>query len=207
MGPLTDKYCIVGVGETPHMRPSNRTTLSMALEATVNACKDAGLDPKQIDGITSYNAMDSTSGMAIATSLGMRLNYQVDIMGGGSSTEALIAHAVGLLEGGYCNYMLIFRSMNGRSGRRMGGQAPGGPMPPMPVMSAGQFGQVFGFTTPAQMFGSSCMRYMHDYGLKPETLGKIAITHRRHALLNPKSIMRSPSGCSTAVWRRTSPRR
>ena len=22
MGALTDKYCIVGVGETPHMRPS-----------------------------------------------------------------------------------------------------------------------------------------------------------------------------------------
>src|SRR5882672_3357795 len=100
MGPLTDKYCIVGVGETAHMRPSNRTTQSMALEATLNACKDAGLDPKQIDGITSYNAMDSTSGMAISTALGMRLNYQVDIMGGGSSTEALIAHAVGLLEGG-----------------------------------------------------------------------------------------------------------
>ncbi len=33
MGALTDKYCIVGVGETPHMRPSNRTTLSMACEA------------------------------------------------------------------------------------------------------------------------------------------------------------------------------
>ena len=32
MGALTDKYCIVGVGETPHMRPSNRTTLSMACE-------------------------------------------------------------------------------------------------------------------------------------------------------------------------------
>ncbi|MBI3744005.1 MAG: thiolase, partial [Chloroflexi bacterium] len=191
MGPLTDKYCIVGVGETAHMRPSNRTTQSMALEATLNACKDAGLDPKQIDGITSYNAMDSTSGMAISTALGMRLNYQVDIMGGGSSTEALIAHAVGLLEGGYCNYMLIFRSMNGRSGRRMGGQAPGGPMPPTPIMSAGQFGQLNGFTTPAQMFGSSCMRYMHDYGLKPETLGRIAITSRRHAMLNPKSIMRS----------------
>jgi acetyl-CoA acetyltransferase len=173
------------------MRPSNRTTLSMALEATKNACADAGLDPQQIDGITSYNAMDSTSGMAIATALGMRLNYQVDIMGGGSSTEALIAHAVGLLEGGYCNYMLIFRSMNGRSGRRMGGQAPSGPMPPMPVSSPGSFGLLYGFTTPAQMFGMSCMRYMRDYNLKPEALGKIAMAHRKHAMLNPKSIMRS----------------
>ncbi len=37
MGALTDKYCIVGVGETPHMRPSNRTTLSMACEAITKA--------------------------------------------------------------------------------------------------------------------------------------------------------------------------
>lgn len=191
MGPLTDKYCIVGVGETPHMRPSNRTTLSMALEAVKNACDDAGINPRDIDGITSYNAMDSTSGMAIATALGMRLNYQVDIGGGGSSTEALIAHAVGLLEGGYCKNMVIFRSMNGRSGRRMGGQTPSGPMPPMPISGLG-LSQLNGFTTPAQMFGTTCMRYMHDYGLKAEQLGAISMAHRKHALLNPKSIMRSP---------------
>ncbi|MCH8189986.1 MAG: thiolase [Chloroflexi bacterium] len=192
MGPLTDKYCIVGVGETPHMRPSNRTTLSMALEAVKNACADAGLDPHDIDGITSYTAMDSTSGMAIASCLGMRLNYQVDITGGGSSTEALIAHAVGLLEGGYCNTMVIFRSMNGRSGRRMGGQTPSGPMPPMPIAGPEGLRQLQGFTTPAQSFGMSCMRYMRDYGLKPEQLGAISIAHRKHALLNPKSIMSNP---------------
>ena len=50
MGALTDKYCIVGVGETPHMRPSNRTTLSMACEAVRNAMADSGLDPSDISG-------------------------------------------------------------------------------------------------------------------------------------------------------------
>ena len=37
MGALTDKYCIVGVGETPFMRPSHRTPLSMACEAVKKA--------------------------------------------------------------------------------------------------------------------------------------------------------------------------
>src|SRR5256885_1866160 len=129
MGALTDKYCIVGVGETPHMRPSNRTTLSMACEAVKKAMADAGLEPRDIDGMTSYQAGDSTTSNHVATALGIRLNYSLDIMGGGSSTEALIGHAVGLLEGGYCKVIVIFRSMNGRSGRRMGGQAPGGPAP------------------------------------------------------------------------------
>ena len=81
----------------------------MAIEAVKNACADAGIRPQDVDGITSYNAADSTSGMHIATALGMRLNYQVDIMGGGSSTEALIAHAVGLVVGGYCNTMVVLR--------------------------------------------------------------------------------------------------
>ena len=61
MGALTDKYCIVGVGETPHMRPSNRTTLSMACEAVRNAMADAGLQASDIDGMTSYQVADSTS--------------------------------------------------------------------------------------------------------------------------------------------------
>ena len=101
MGALTDKYCIVGVGETPQMRPSNRTTLSMACEAIRNAMADAGLKPSDIDGMTSYQVADSTSSAHVATALGMRLNYCLDIFGGGSSTEALVAHAIGLIEAGY----------------------------------------------------------------------------------------------------------
>ena len=72
MGALTDKYCIVGVGETPHLRPSNRTTLSMACEAVKKAMADAGLEPRDIDGMTSYQAGDSTSSNHVSTSLGIR---------------------------------------------------------------------------------------------------------------------------------------
>src|SRR5262249_1769823 len=111
MGPLTDKYCIVGVGETKHMRPSGRTTLSMACEAIKNACADAGLTPQDIDGITSYQINDSCAGTQVAQALGMRVSYATELVGGGSSTETLIAHAVGLLEGGYCKNIVIFRSM------------------------------------------------------------------------------------------------
>ncbi|MGH7966793.1 MAG: thiolase C-terminal domain-containing protein, partial [Candidatus Binatia bacterium] len=90
MGTLTDKYCIVGVGETPHMRPSNRTTLSMACEAVKKALADAGLEPRDIDGITSYQVGDSTSSHHVASALGIRLNYSMEMFGGGASTETLI---------------------------------------------------------------------------------------------------------------------
>ena len=90
----------------------------MACEAVKKAMADAGLEPRDIDGMTSYQAGDSTSSNHVATSLGIRLNYSLDIFGGGSSTEALVGHAIGLLEAGYCKTIVIFRSMNGRSGRR-----------------------------------------------------------------------------------------
>jgi len=48
MGALTDKYRIVGVGETPHRRPSNPTTLSKACEAVKKATADAGLNSRDI---------------------------------------------------------------------------------------------------------------------------------------------------------------
>ena len=147
MGALTDKYCIVGVGETPHLRPSNRTTLSMACEAIKKTMADAGLESRDVDGMTSYQAGDSTMSTHVATALGMRLNYAVDIFGGGSSTEALVGNAIGLLEAGYCKTMVLFRSMNGRSGRRMGGQAPSGPVPPTRASGDNQFYMQWGLTS------------------------------------------------------------
>ncbi|MSP78916.1 MAG: acetyl-CoA acetyltransferase [Dehalococcoidia bacterium] len=187
MGALTGKAAIVGVGQTEFYRDAKRTTLSLGLEAIKKAVADAGLRLSDIDGMTSYQTGDSHSSNDMAQSLGMRLNYAVDIMGGGSSSEALVAHAAGLLAGGYCRAIVIFRSMRGRTGRRMGGQALSGPQPNTVVTSDGQ-GPMVGVTTPAQNFGMAAMRYMHDYGVSTRQLAAVALTHRYHANLNPKAV-------------------
>jgi len=177
------------------MRPSNRTTLSMACEAIKNAMADAGLRPGEIDGMTSYQGGaggDSTTAAHIASALGLRLNYASEMLGGGSATEMLIAHAIGLIEGGYCNNVLVFRSMNGRSGRRYGGQAPGGPVPATPAAGEGTFMVTNGWTSPAQLFAMSAMRYLRDFGATTKSLAEIAVAHRYHATLNPKALMRTP---------------
>lgn len=111
-------------------------------------------------------------------------------MGGGSSGEALVAHAIGLIEAGYCHTMVIFRSMNGRSGRRMGGQVPGGPIPVAVAEGDNQFNMGWGWTTPAQRFGMTAMRYLRDTGCTTRAFAEIAVAHRRHATLNPKAIHR-----------------
>ena len=97
---LRDKYAIVGVGETTYTRGSGRTTRALGSWAVRNAMLDAGLKPGDVDGMLSYQGGDSTSGTFISGDLGMRLNFYMDVMGGGSSTEALIGIAIGLIEAG-----------------------------------------------------------------------------------------------------------
>src|SRR5436309_450376 len=118
---LRDKYAIVGVGETTYTRGSGITTRALGTWAVRNAILDAGLKPSDIDGMLDYSGGDSTSATFISGDLGLRLNYYMDVVGGGSSTEALVGIAIGLIEAGCCKTVAIFRSMNGFSQVRIGG--------------------------------------------------------------------------------------
>jgi 3-oxoacyl-[acyl-carrier-protein] synthase III len=112
---LRDKYAIVGVGETTYTRGSGRTTRAMGTFAVRAAMLDAGLKPTDVDGMLSYSGNDSTPSPFLAGDLGIRLNFFMDVNGGGSSTEALIGIAIGVIEAGLCKCVAIFRSMNGYS--------------------------------------------------------------------------------------------
>src|SRR5271170_5192949 len=118
---LRDKYAIVGVVETDYMRGSGVTTRALGTRAVRNAVEDAGLKPSDVDGMLSYQSGDSTFSTFIAGDLGMRLNFYMDVFGGGSSTEALVRLEMGLMEAGMCKTVAIFRAMNGFSQVRIGG--------------------------------------------------------------------------------------
>jgi hypothetical protein len=51
---LREVGAVTGVGETAYSRDSGRSVLALQLEASLNAIQDAGLDPKDIDGIIPY---------------------------------------------------------------------------------------------------------------------------------------------------------
>jgi len=86
MSHLRDKYCIVGVGETEYSRGSGRSTRALAVEAVRKAILDAGLKASDVDGMLDYQGGDSTLAPHVAPDLGIRLNFYMDVMGGGSST-------------------------------------------------------------------------------------------------------------------------
>ena len=191
MGDISNRYAIVGVGESERSRKSGTTPLHMALVAARNALQDAGLEAKDIDGVMSYSTGDSCSSHQLATYLGVRPSYVNDVMGGGSSTEMLIADAIGLIEAGMLKTVLIWRSMNGSSGKKVGR----GYDPDMiqEAIDGGSFIIPYGSASPSQWFGMFATRHMYETGLTREHLGHVCVDLYEHARRNPKAFLHGNS--------------
>lgn len=184
---LRDKYAIVGVGETTYTRGSGKTTRALGTWAVRNAIEDAGFKASDIDGMLSYQSGDSTFSPFIAGDLGIRLNFHMDVFGGGSSTEALIGIAVGVIEAGLCKAVVIFRAMNGFSQVRIGGT---GARAAAPVTGDMLHNRAYGWQSAGQQFSPSFMRHMYEYGTTPEQVAAVRVAHSGHASNNPKAYYR-----------------
>ncbi len=184
---LRNKYAIAGIGETTYRRGSNETTRNLATWAMGNALDDAGLDASDVDGMLSYTGNDSTSSPMVAGDLGIRLNFYMDCLGGGSSTEALVGIAIGVIEAGMCKTVAIFRSMNGFSQVRIGGT---GARAAAPITGDALHGRTYGWSSAGQWFAPTFMRHMYDYGTTPEQVASVKVAHSKHASNNPKAYYR-----------------
>ena len=182
---LRDKYAIVGVGETNYSRGSGKTTRALATWAIRNAMEDAGLTAGDIDGMLSYSLMDSTFSPAVASDLGIRLNFFMDVWGGGSSTEALVGIATGVIAAGMCKTVVIFRAMNGYSRSRIGGTGEGAEAP---ILGDELHSRSYGWHSPAEWFAPTFMRYMYEYGITPAQAAMVKVAHSEHASNNPKAL-------------------
>ena len=187
MWTLRDKYAIAGIGYTDFTKQSGRTTRALASEACLKAINDAGLDPDEVDGIVSYNMGDSDPGIAVATELGLpRAHYMNDVFGGGNVAVMIMLTAAAAIEAGLAKNVLCFRSMNGRSGVRLGGSRD------QNAYGFTQYTAPFGWITYPQAMAMWCRRHMSKYGTTNAQLGAIAVNARRNAELNARAMQRKP---------------
>ena len=182
---LRNKYAIVGVGETSYRRGSTETTRNLANWAVGNALADAGMTANDVDGMLSYSGNDSTFSPFVAGDLGIRLNFYMDCFGGGSSTEALIGIAIGVIEAGMCKAVAIFRAMNGYTQVRIGGT---GARAAAPISGSALHTRTYGWQSAGQTFAPTFMRHMYDYGTTPEQVAAVKVAHSKHASNNPKAF-------------------
>lgn len=183
------RHVIVGVGESARSKRSGRTTLSLGYEAARRALDDCGMQASAIDAVLSYQDMDACTSHALAVSLGIHDATCIELLGGGTLTETLVAQAIGLIELGQARRVLIFRSMNGRSGLRMGGGAGWGAQEWMNLLPHGAYMVPWGIFAAAHRFALVATRHMHDTGLSEEALYAVCQALYDYAQMNPAAMM------------------
>ena len=185
---LRGKYAICGVGETTYRRGSEESTRNLATWAINNTLEDAGMTAEDVDGMLNYSGNDSVFAPHVANDLGIRLNFYMDVHGGGSSTEALIGIAIGVIEAGMCKAVVIYRSMNGYTQVRIGGT---GARSAVPIIGDQIHHRGYGWQSAGQMFAPTFLRHMYDYGTTPEQVAHVKVAHSKHASNNPKAYYKT----------------
>ncbi|WP_138996650.1 thiolase C-terminal domain-containing protein [Rhodococcus zopfii] len=183
-----DACAIAGIGTTKYSKDSGVSVTALAVEAAANALADAGLTPADVDGVVR-NDMDLVSCAALADGLGVpHLTYWGEAGPGGSGPAAMVAQAVAAIMSGQATTVVVFRSLNGRSGRRFG-------LSPVATDEVGgnetfeEFFGPYGLLSSGQYFALMAQRYMTQTGLTSEQLAQIALVTRRRANANPAAQM------------------
>ena len=185
---ISGRAAIVGLGATEFSKNSGRTELRLAMEATLAALADAGIDPSEVEGFSSYT-MDKVPEYEIARLLGAKnVKFFSQIPHGGGAACAPVMHAAMAVATGVAKTVVVFRAMNERSWYRFGTGSYGfGNTPIFENVNYGWY-MPHGFHTPAAWVAMFARRYMHTYGVTSEDFGRVAVAVRDFAATNPAAF-------------------
>ncbi|MGO8856847.1 MAG: acetyl-CoA acetyltransferase [Steroidobacteraceae bacterium] len=164
-----------GIGTSPGFN-----SFDLAAHASIRALAQAGLTPRDVDGLAIV-VMDDTMGVLnFAEYLGIHPRYVDNTRTGGSSFQLHAANAAYALAAGRCDVVLIAYGSDQRSaaGKLVSSSRPSpweSPYRPL---------------RPISSYALAAARHMHEFGTTKRQLGEVAIAARRWAQLNPEATMR-----------------
>ena len=183
---LNDEAAIVGIGQTTFSKNSGVSELQLACEAVSAAIDDAGLDPTQVDGMTTFT-MDTTDDIEVARAVGIGgLTFESRIPYGGGACIGLLHQAAMAVATGSAKYVVCYRALNGRSGQRYSEGVSGDLMTSDAIHWS--WYMPFGLLTPASWVAMFAQRYMHQTGTKSTDFAQVALSTRKHAVNNPHAF-------------------
>lgn len=184
---------VVGVGMIPFTKPGASDPYTvMGARAAKLALDDAGVNYADVQqAYVGYVYGDSTAGQAAIYGVGLtgipvfNLNNNCST---GSSALFLARQAVesGMVE---CAIALGFDQMVPGALKGAYDDRPS-PMARFAEVMAAHQGYLPDTPRAAQFFGGAGRDYMKEYGIRPDTFGRISVKARQHAARNPLAVFR-----------------
>jgi len=182
-----DAAAIVGIGHTEFSKDIGRPERTVALEAITAALDDAGVSPREVDGLVKFS-LENTMEVEIARNLGIpNLTFFGDVAYGGGAGCGAVGHAAMAIATGVAETVVVWRARNRGSGGR-----------PWATRGTNRVGGEFawflpwGLSRPVDQIAMLTRRHMTELGSTQEHLGAVATAFREHAQRNPNAMMRKP---------------
>jgi acetyl-CoA acetyltransferase len=181
---LKDRTTIAGIGETTFGKLLPISEERLACEAILAALEDAGIAPREVDGLCSYT-METTDATEIARNIGAGdVTFFSQVGYGGGAGCATVGHAAMAVAAGQARVAVAWRSRkrSARSARIWASAAES-------VAVTGRWSRPWGLLRPADEIAMLARRYMHEYGVTRDALAEVALALRAHANRNPRAAM------------------
>jgi acetyl-CoA acetyltransferase len=186
---------ISGVGRSAIGRRLGANPRRLAVDAALAAIADAGLTPRDIDGVSTYpGATGSTPGITgagvddLRALLGLKLRWHT----GGSELPGQLGslvNAVLAVSAGVANHVLCFRCVWESTAQTQAGSRTA--LVSNSTRELMQWSKPYGagYST----YGALAMqRYLHDSGATREQFAQLAVVSRANAAGNPDAVYREP---------------
>jgi len=184
---------VVGVGMIPFAKPgASEPYTVMGARAAKLALEDAGVGYDQVQqAYVGYVYGDSTAGQAAIYGVGLTGIPVFNVNNNCSSGSSALFLARQAVESGQveCAIALGFEQMLPGA---LKGTYDDRPSPMARFVEAMNAHQGWEPDAPraAQFFGGAGLDYMKEYGIRPDTFGRISVKARQHAARNPLAVFR-----------------
>jgi len=173
---------IIGVGLHPFGRFPGKSAIEMGADAVRLALKDAGVEWRDIQ-FAFGGSYEVDNPDAVVNQLGLTGIPFTDVYNGCATAASALSMASRAITSGEFEIGIAV----GMDKHRPGAFAAD----PVDYSLPSWYGEAGYFLTP-KFFAMKIQRYMHDHGITPQTLARVAAKNYRNGSLNPNAFRRTP---------------